>query len=284
MVKLVRRQHGRARVPVNQLAIFTLVTLVLTSCSVTKPTPKVFLPPPSPQANTPVERHETHSDLSSVETLYMPVRGVTPQQLRSNYGDPRDGGARIHKGLDIMAPEGHELIAIRDGYLTRSSNRLGGNALYLRADNGYQYYYAHLSRYVSGLPDGSYVRAGQVIGYVGHTGNASANAPHLHVEFRRNGDHVDPYPILKGRNVAVIPLGNDESVFADNKPAPMRPRETTQKPKIEKQKSKKKKHYTNHKVKKKQKKSRDRDYASTRGRGKKVGHYKYKKNRSWSAR
>lgn len=125
-----------------------------------------------------------------VNGLYFPVSG--PCSYANDWGAPRSGG-RTHKGCDIMAPRGTPVVAITSGVVEQ---RRGGNAgLYiaLHGDNGHLYYYMHLD----GFAASGRVRAGQVIGYVGDTGNARG-CPHLHFEFHPNhGGPVNPYPLLR---------------------------------------------------------------------------------------
>ncbi|MCB0965864.1 MAG: peptidoglycan DD-metalloendopeptidase family protein [Ilumatobacter sp.] len=121
-------------------------------------------------------------------TIVCPVLGS------SNYGDtwgaPRSGGRR-HQGVDMLAPTGTPLQAVIGGVVEFRSNVLGGVTMVLFGDNGNRYYYAHLSAY-EGVP--GYVAQGQVIGYVGDTGNATG-VPHLHFEIRPgHGVPVNPYP------------------------------------------------------------------------------------------
>lgn len=118
-----------------------------------------------------------------------PVAG--PNEYIDSWGFARSGGRR-HKGTDIMAATGTPVVATRDGVMTSGSNRLGGLILWLQADDGTRYYYAHLNTIVIG--EGR-VSAGTVIGTVGSTGNASASAPHLHFEIHRP-EATNPYPEL----------------------------------------------------------------------------------------
>lgn len=118
-----------------------------------------------------------------------------------NFGDPRSAG-RTHEGIDVMAALGQEVFAVADGTLVRldpiESTR-SGLAWALVADAGGYFYYAHLSAVADGLVVGARVRSGQVIGYVGDTGNAGAGNTHLHFEVRPGGQGtpaVDPMPLL----------------------------------------------------------------------------------------
>jgi murein DD-endopeptidase MepM/ murein hydrolase activator NlpD len=114
-----------------------------------------------------------------------------------DYGDPR-AGTGWHHGNDLFAPMGAPIVAVADGVLDRVGvNRLGGNRLWLTDDRGNAYYYAHLSAYAPDVADGVRVRAGQVIGFVGNTGQAITTPPHLHFEIHPSGgDSVNPYPYL----------------------------------------------------------------------------------------
>jgi murein DD-endopeptidase MepM/ murein hydrolase activator NlpD len=101
-------------------------------------------------------------------------------------------------------------------------NHLGGNRLWLTDDRGTAYYYAHLSAYAPGITDGVRVRAGQVIGFVGNTGDAISTPPHLHFEVHPgNGDSVDPYPYLMAwlRNAPVAQAFTAATVAVGQTPA-----------------------------------------------------------------
>ena len=115
-----------------------------------------------------------------------------------DYGAPR-AGTGWHHGNDVFAPTGTPLVAVADGTLSRVGiNTLGGNRLWLTDDSGNAFYYAHLSAYAPAAVEGARVSAGQVIGFVGNTGQAITTPPHLHFEVHpRGGDSVDPYPYLK---------------------------------------------------------------------------------------
>ena len=113
--------------------------------------------------------------------LAIPVAGVRKSELKNSYGAARSGG-RAHKGVDIFAPRGTPVLAAAEAVVVkRDSSALGGISLYLRdADGRTVYYYAHLNGYRAGLKEGDLVRRGDVVAYVGSTGNAPENSPHLH--------------------------------------------------------------------------------------------------------
>jgi len=117
-----------------------------------------------------------------------------PRSYTDTWGAARSGG-RAHLGVDILAPIGTPQRAYENGTISRmNSNSLGGISLYLRGDSGNEYYYTHLSGYVSGLSVGQRVTAGQHISFTGDSGNA-AGIPHLHWEVRPGGGgNVNPYP------------------------------------------------------------------------------------------
>ena len=142
--------------------------------------------------------------------LTLPVRGVGAGQLIDTYTEARAGGARSHEAIDIMAPAGTPVLAVEDGRVARLFFSQGGGGITLYQfdpDEQYAYYYAHLERYADGLRDGQPLRRGQVIGYVGASGNANPQAPHLHFAIFKlgpdkrwwKGEALNPYPVLRGR-------------------------------------------------------------------------------------
>ncbi|HDS1551575.1 MULTISPECIES: M23 family metallopeptidase [Stenotrophomonas] len=138
--------------------------------------------------------------------LLLPVQGILPSQLRDTFTDARSEG-RVHDAIDIMADAGTPVLAAADGTVEKLfDSERGGLTIYQFEPSGrWCYYYAHLQRYADGLAEKQVIRRGDVIGYVGSTGNASAEAPHLHFEVHVlgpekqwwKGQSINPYPLLK---------------------------------------------------------------------------------------
>ncbi|MBE0446560.1 MAG: M23 family metallopeptidase [Actinobacteria bacterium] len=123
-----------------------------------------------------------------------------PYTYVDSWGAPRMRGTayeHTHEGTDIMALPWTSVLAIEGGIISKmGENILGGISLWLSGDSGNKYYYAHLYGYADGLKVGQYVKAGQIIGYVGDTGNARG-APHLHLQIHPGGkEAVNPYAFL----------------------------------------------------------------------------------------
>jgi len=137
-------------------------------------------------------------DDDAVKNLPVPVLlGVSPAQLSRNFGDARGGGTRLHEGLDIMAPRGAFVASPTDAVVTRTGNgESAGIYVYTANPGGETFAYMHLDSIAEGVKPGTVLEAGDLIGYVGNTGNASGGAPHLHFEIREDGEVTDPYPRL----------------------------------------------------------------------------------------
>jgi murein DD-endopeptidase MepM/ murein hydrolase activator NlpD len=137
--------------------------------------------------------------------LTIPVQGVAADALVPSFAQPR--GERVHEALDIMAAAGTPVVAVEDGTVAKLfTSKAGGFTVYqFDPSRSVAYYYAHLQRYASGLDEGATIRRGQVIGYVGATGNADPDAPHLHFAIFRlgperrwwEGTAIDPYEVLR---------------------------------------------------------------------------------------
>ena len=116
--------------------------------------------------------------------LMVPVAGVSPAEVPDTFASPRGRGGRRHEALDILAPAGTPVLSADDGRVLKlRRNQLGGLTVYA-TDPGEQfvYYYAHLAAYRGGLRAGDKLRRGEVIGFVGTTGNARGREPHLHFQ------------------------------------------------------------------------------------------------------
>ena len=140
--------------------------------------------------------------LPDLATLGIPQISVFPSQGRCSFSDswhaPRPGN-RLHIGVDIVGPKGLALYAVVDGTITKmygADSSLSGNALRLTGADSTYFFYAHLDSFAAGITVGSTVRAGQIIGYMGSTGNSGT--PHLHFEVHPGGgDAINPYPVVK---------------------------------------------------------------------------------------
>jgi peptidoglycan LD-endopeptidase LytH len=163
--------------------------------------------PPSPGAASPpaVAAGAEVEELRS-RRLTLPVLGIKREDLRDTFNEMR-GETRRHEALDVLAPRHTPVLAVEDGTIARLFlSDAGGITIYqFDPTKTYCYYYAHLERYADGLEEGAAVRRGQVIGYVGTTGNAPRNTPHLHFAiFKMSGEQkwwqgtaIDPYSVLR---------------------------------------------------------------------------------------
>lgn len=181
------------------------------------PAPRPGAPPALPSAGALRADYRT----LAAKRLTIPVSGVMSAHLTNTYGDDRAGGARRHGALDIMAPRGTPVVATEDGRVEKLfTSDAGGLTIYqFDPSRTYSYYYAHLDRYADGLAEGQAVKRGQVIGYVGFTGNASPEGPHLHFAIFKLGPEkrwhegvpLNPFPVLGGTAPAshTLPTRNE---------------------------------------------------------------------------
>ena len=165
---------------------------------------------PSASAASPIAPLPEDTARLTARRLTLPVQGVRAAQLADTFSHARAHGERRHDAIDIMAPTGTPVVAVEDGRIAKLFFSQGGGGITVyQFDSGeqYAYYYAHLERYADGLQEGQAVRRGQVIGYVGSSGNARADAPHLHFAITRlgpqkqwwKGEALNPYPVLTAR-------------------------------------------------------------------------------------
>jgi murein DD-endopeptidase MepM/ murein hydrolase activator NlpD len=135
--------------------------------------------------------------------LRLPIDNADVNAMKGQFGQSRDGGVRGHEAVDILAPRGTPVHAVEDGTVAKLFlSKQGGITIYqFDPSNTFCYYYAHLDRYAEGLHDGQHLSRGEVIGYVGTTGNAPPNTPHLHFAIFRltperrwwQGTPLDPF-------------------------------------------------------------------------------------------
>jgi murein DD-endopeptidase MepM/ murein hydrolase activator NlpD len=166
----------------------------------------------APLSATPLETPANAADRSLPDRplmerrLIIPVQGVHAEDLRDNFDEMHDG--HRHEAIDIMAPRGTPVLAADEGSVVKLFlSKPGGITVYqFNVSRNYCYYYAHLDRYAPRLEEGMLLRQGEVLGYLGSSGNASPDAPHLHFAIfklgpeRRwwEGTPIDPYGFLGG--------------------------------------------------------------------------------------
>jgi peptidoglycan LD-endopeptidase LytH len=142
-------------------------------------------------------------------SLAIPVAGVPASDLRDHFDDAR--GGRVHRAIDIAAPRGTPVLATADGTIAKLFvSKAGGITIYqFDSEERWIYYYAHLESYAPRLAEKQKVKRGEVIGFVGTSGNSPPNAPHLHFAVEKlpptkewwKGEPVNPYPMLVQRGV-----------------------------------------------------------------------------------
>ena len=173
------------------------------------PTPRelvadTILPPGVTVDSTAVR--PTSDELAELASgLIVPVAGVEPKDLLDTFDEPR--GTRRHNALDILAPRGTPVLSAADGRVRRVFSSTAGGLMVYASDptDRFVLMYAHLDRYADGLADGRLLKRGETIGYVGTTGNAPPNVPHLHFAIARTanvarwwtGLPIDPRPLLR---------------------------------------------------------------------------------------
>ncbi len=177
--------------------------------SAVRPSPKELpppmSPPPPPAVAVPVMSANAVEVLRD-RRLELPVQGARREDLRSMFDEQR-GGSRRHEAIDMLAPRHTPVIAVEDGTIARLFiSDAGGITVYqFDPTSTYCYYYAHLHAYADGLKEGDRIKRGDVLGYVGTTGNAPKDTPHLHFAIFQltdkkqwwQGTPIDPYTVLR---------------------------------------------------------------------------------------
>jgi murein DD-endopeptidase MepM/ murein hydrolase activator NlpD len=209
LLVLTRRSRDGARRLTQRPAATILLVAALAAC--TRPRLPVT-PYPAPTPESPALR--ATADRSADEDveylrerhLVVPVANVRADQITDSFDEPREGSRR-HRAIDILAPRGTPVLAADDGKVLRVSwNNAGGNTVYtVDPDSRLVYYYAHLDRYRDSLVAGMPLLKGDTIGFVGTTGNAPKDIPHLHFQVMRmprdgkywNGEAINPFAALR---------------------------------------------------------------------------------------
>lgn len=173
------------------------------------PEAPVAPPAPRPPATLPPVPPEVETGAVAIPGLRLlsPIQGLRRQDLQDTFGQNRENGLRTHEATDILAPRNTPVLAVDDGRVAKlfTSVRGGLTVYHFDPSETYCYYYAHLDRYAPGLKEGDRLRRGQLIGYVGVTGNADPATPHLHFALFRlgpekqwwRGTPLDPYPLFR---------------------------------------------------------------------------------------
>jgi murein DD-endopeptidase MepM/ murein hydrolase activator NlpD len=211
LVAVIVSRYGQAGVP---YAARPRSGMIDGMADVDSPVIKTAVPPGSTAATSgerrPADTTPTIGPTPPAELvarhLVVPVEGVETRQLVRSFSEER-GGTRAHEAIDILAPRNTPVKAVEDGTIARLFlSKAGGIAIYqFDPTEKFCYYYAHLERYADGLHEGDHVRRGQVLGYVGTSGNAPKNTPHLHfavfvltaAKHWWEGAPIDPYDILR---------------------------------------------------------------------------------------
>lgn len=173
---------ARSRVP-GLVLVSAVLTLSLTGCH---------------QASVRYNaRYSTLLSEALPKALPIPVDGVTRAQIHNSWGTARDGG-RHHKGIDIFASRNTPIRSVTEGVVELKAMRgLGGQVVYIVGPGGYRHYYAHLEEF-GPQAEGDWVEAGEVIGYVGNSGNAAISSTHLHYGiYTSSGRAVNPFTYLR---------------------------------------------------------------------------------------
>jgi murein DD-endopeptidase MepM/ murein hydrolase activator NlpD len=172
-------------------------------------------PPAVGTVNPPPVTPEAMAALAA-RRISVPIAGIPAAKLPETFNESRGGGARKHEALDIMSPRNTPIHSVDDGSVIKLfTSKAGGLTVYAADPTGhFIYYYAHLDHYTPGLHEGQPLHRGDVIGYVGSTGDASPDAPHLHfaIALSNNvnewwkGTAVDPTPVLQASAAAGTPV------------------------------------------------------------------------------
>ena len=188
------------RAPILVGVALGLGAILLAWCA--RPRRGVVVKPPAEQGGR-LAGGDRDVDVLRARSLAVPVAGFEAADLRDSFAEPRSG--HTHEAIDLLAARGTRVIAADDGTVVRLfTSARGGLTIYQFDPTAtYCYYYAHLDGYAPGLREGQTVRRGETLGYVGSTGNAPRQAPHLHFAVSRLGPEkrwgqgvaINPFPL-----------------------------------------------------------------------------------------
>ncbi|KAB0652756.1 M23 family metallopeptidase [Acinetobacter bohemicus] len=177
---------------ISTLLLLGLSILWLAACTSTPKKPTT--------TPLPLDQVQKLKNMQLKSSLPIPVHNIKAKQLLDTWAAARSHG-RKHEGIDIMAPRGTKVFSATEGLIADlRNNNLGGKVVWIMGPAGTWHYYAHLDAHKRGLNVGDYVKKGDLIGYVGNTGNARHTAPHLHYGIYLDGKGrgvVNPYPYLR---------------------------------------------------------------------------------------
>ncbi len=160
---------------------------------------------PAPSTTAPPANAAPIATAGHSLKLRLPIEGIEVESFKDGFAEARTG--HPHEAVDMLAPRNTPVHAVEDGTVAKLFvSKAGGNTIYeFDETNQFAYYYAHLERYAIGLREGDSIKKGQVIGYVGTSGNAPKNTPHLHFAVFElgperqwwKGKAIDPYPLFR---------------------------------------------------------------------------------------
>jgi murein DD-endopeptidase MepM/ murein hydrolase activator NlpD len=211
---MVKRLEGRVvkwmMTTSRFLSMIALVAGSATACA----RPVLYYPTPESASRSAADVADASPSVASASDEYLrtrrivlPVAGADMSKVEDSFSEPRDGG-RVHRAIDILAPRGTPILSADDGKILRmTTSNLGGISMYtVDPDSRLVYYYAHMDHYHDAMSPGRAIAKGDTLGYVGTTGNAPKDTPHLHFQVMRwpadgkywNGDPIDPFEALGG--------------------------------------------------------------------------------------
>ena len=208
VVSLSRIAPAPAPLVASLPALVAAVMPCVAMAPITVPDLGASLTLPAKPAAVPVTATPVHTTPAAEATgLLIPVAGISASQLADTFDQGR-GSTRRHDALDILAARGTPVLAVADGTVAKLfDSRPGGLTVYqFDSTEQFAYYYAHLDRYAAGIAEGRVLKRGDLVGYVGSSGNANAAAPHLHFAIFELGPEkqwwkgrpINPYPLLTG--------------------------------------------------------------------------------------